>query len=138
MRAPSQILTVNAAIVIDGKVTGIVSAPPGWEPDEGNLVPCGYEVKVGSTWDGSAFVPPALRAVHVAWFKAALAEAGVLDQVDAAVRGLPQVKQVLWEYATTIREDDDDVTALAAALSVDLRAMFDRAEVIRQEREQGT
>ncbi len=133
MRKPDEGPTVNSAVVADGEVTAIVSAPPGWAPEEGELVTCGYEVQAGWLWDGQAFSEPALssREIHVAWFKAALAEMEVLDAVDAAVRGLPQVKQVLWEYATTIREDDADVAMLALALGIDLSEVFDRADTIR-------
>lgn len=77
---------------------------------------------------------PPFRICHVAWFKAALAKAGKLTAVNTAVAGLPQDKQVLWEYATNVNSEDADVKAIAAALNIDLQAMFDSAETIRRER----
>ena len=58
MRRQSRTPTINSAVVIDGVVTGIVSAPAGWFPDEGQLVPCSYQVQAGWRWNGSAFTPP--------------------------------------------------------------------------------
>jgi hypothetical protein len=79
--------------------------------------------------------PPAPpREIHVAWFKAALADMGKLDAVDAAVATLPAAKQVMWEYATSINEADADVIAIAGALKINLAAVFDKAEAIRAEK----
>ena len=79
--------------------------------------------------------PPAPpREIHVAWFKAALADMGKLDAVDVAVATLPDAKQVMWEYATSINETDADVIAIAGALKINLAAVFDRAEAIRTEK----
>ena len=58
MRKQSRTPTINSAVVIDGVVTGIVSAPAGWTPDEGDLIACGYAVQVGWQWDGNGFLPP--------------------------------------------------------------------------------
>jgi hypothetical protein len=74
--------------------------------------------------------PPA--DIHIAWLRAALAEAGRLDAVNAAVASQGQVKQALWDYATTISRTDPDVMAIASALSIDLAALFMRADEIRQ------
>jgi hypothetical protein len=79
--------------------------------------------------------PPAPpREIHVAWFKAALADMGKLDAVDAAVATLPAAKQVMWEYATSINEADADVIAIAGALKINLAAVFDKAETIRTDK----
>jgi hypothetical protein len=74
------------------------------------------------------------REIHVAWFKAALADMGKLNAVDAAVATLPAAKQVMWEYATSINEADADVIAIAGALKINLAAVFDRAEAIRMDK----
>lgn len=71
------------------------------------------------------------REIHIAWFKAALADLGKLDAVEAAVATLPAAKRIMWEYATSIIETDADVIAIAGALRIDLAAVFDRAEEIR-------
>jgi hypothetical protein len=87
----------------------------------------------GQIWDGSGWgaipVPP--REIHIAWLKAALADLGKLDAVEAAVATLPAAKRIMWEYATSIIETDADVIAIAGALRIDLAAVFDRAEAIR-------
>jgi hypothetical protein len=76
--------------------------------------------------------PPAPpREIHIAWFKATLADLGFLDAVETAVATLPAAKRIIWEYATSIIEIDADVVAIAAALRIDLAAVFDRAEAIR-------
>ena len=84
----------------------------------------------------AAYVAPhALpREIHVAWFKAALADIGKLDAVDAAVATLPAAKQVMWEYATSINEADADVVAIAGALSINLATVFDKAETLRTDK----
>ena len=80
-------------------------------------------------------VVPVPTEIHIAWLRAALAEEGVLDDVNAAVASAGAVKQALWEYATTIRRADPDVVAIAGALSLDLDALFIRADEIRIERQ---
>jgi hypothetical protein len=90
----------------------------------------------GQIWDGSGWgaIPVAPREIHVAWFKAALADMGKLNAVDAAVATLPAAKQVMWEYATSINEADADVIAIASALKINLAAVFDKAETIRTDK----
>lgn len=82
------------------------------------------------------FEPPAMTppGIHIAWLRAALAEAGVLDDVNATVAAAGPVKQQLWDYATTITRYDTDVVAIADALSIDLDLIFARAAEIRDTR----
>ncbi len=80
-------------------------------------------------------VVPVPSEIHIAWLRAALAEADVLGAVNAAVASAGAVKQALWEYAATIRRNDPDVVAIAGALSIDLDALFIRADEIRLERQ---
>ena len=75
--------------------------------------------------------PAKPREIHIAWFKAALADLGFLDAVETAVATLPTAKRIMWEYATSIIEIDADVIAIAGALRIDLAAVFNRAEEIR-------
>lgn len=75
------------------------------------------------------------REIHAAWLRAALAEAGKLSAVNAAVAQAGPVKQALWEYATTLNDADTDIIAIASALKIDLAALFDRAEAIRDTRQ---
>jgi hypothetical protein len=74
------------------------------------------------------------RSIHKAWLRAALAEAGKLEAVDAAVQAAGPVKWELWSNATTISQDDPDVTAIASALGIDLAAVFTAARSIRTAR----
>lgn len=80
-------------------------------------------------------VIPVPSEIHIAWLRAALAEADVLGAVNAAVTSAGPVKQVLWRDATTIRRNDPDVVAIAGALSLDLDALFIRADEIRSGRQ---
>lgn len=95
---------------------------------------------IGWTYSNGVFSPPQVASevpseIHIAWLRAALAEAGALTNVNAAVAAAGAVKQALWEYATTIRRADPDVGAIAGALSLDLDALFIRADEIRRERQ---
>lgn len=73
-----------------------------------------------------------VETVHIAWLKAALAEAGKLEAVNAAVAKAGPVQAALWEYATTINASDKDVVAIAAAMKLDLPALFRRADALRK------
>lgn len=68
------------------------------------------------------------REVHGAWFRAALAQMGVLATVRAA---LDPVKLALFDGATTFRADHPDVIATAQALGIEVSAVFDTADALR-------
>jgi len=80
-------------------------------------------------------IPQGPRTIHPAWLRLALIEIDKLDAVNAAVAQQGAVKVALWEYATTIAENDVDVSAIATALSIDLAALFDRGYAIRDARQ---
>lgn len=71
---------------------------------------------------------PGAREVHGAWFRAALAQMGVLATVRAA---LDPVKLTLFDGATAFRIDHPDVIAVASALGIEVAAVFDAAEALR-------
>lgn len=75
--------------------------------------------------------PPEPRIILAGWFKAAISQLGYTAAVAGAVSLQPEWKQILWNAATHIREDDADVIAIATALNINLSAVFDRAEEIR-------
>jgi hypothetical protein len=56
---------------------------------------------------------------------------GKTAAVARAVSLQPEWKQILWNSATHIRENDPDVIAIATALNINLKAVFDKAEEIR-------
>jgi len=126
-------------VIENGIVTNtILCNDPGLFPDL-TLVEA-TEGDIGWTYSNGVFtepepVIPVPSDIHIAWLRAALAEDGVLDDVNAAVAAAGAVKLALWEYATTIRRADPDVAAIAGALSLDLDALFVRAEEIRIERQ---
>lgn len=78
--------------------------------------------------------PSPETAIHKAWVRAALASAGHLAAVDAAVQQAGAVKWELWANATAIDRNDSDVVAIAAALGIDLDAVFTEARAIRAAR----
>lgn len=69
-------------------------------------------------------------SIHKAWLRAALADFGVIDLVDEAVKAAGPVSWELWAHATTISIDDPDVKAIAAALGIDLASLFELARSI--------
>lgn len=77
--------------------------------------------------------PPPPRVILMGWFASALASLGHEAAVNAAVAALPRWKQVLWERAAHVRENDTDVVAIAQALNINLASVFDEAERIRIE-----
>lgn len=72
------------------------------------------------------------REVLAAWFVAALDEMNLLATVEAAVQTLPSTKQILWTRAYSFKENDSDVIAIATALNISLKGVFDKADEIRQ------
>lgn len=111
------------------------------------LVPCdadNVERQLVAVWEAEGGViaeyepqaPAPIVEIHAAWLRAALAEPGTdkLGAVNAAVASQGPVKLALWEFATTIRIGDANVVAIAGALNIDLRALFDRADEMRRSR----
>jgi hypothetical protein len=129
----------NLAVVVDGVVTSVVwGDPEHWQSSEGETVECPAHVGAGWRYEGGEWLeplPPVVEEVHRAWLRAALAEAGVIAAVDAAVQAAGPVKWELWSTATTVRQADPDVQAIAGALGIDLPAIFRRADAIRTSRE---
>ena len=49
---------MRIAIVIDGVVSQIVDAPPGFEMHNADCIPCDETVQPLDTWDGHTFTRP--------------------------------------------------------------------------------
>jgi hypothetical protein len=63
--------------------------------------------------------PTSAPATVAMWkAKAALAAAGLLAQVDAAVAAQPQAVQLAWEYATELHRDSSTLAAMAATIGL--------------------
>ncbi len=77
--------------------------------------------------------PEQVTEIHIAWLEQALLEIGKLDAVNAAVASDP-VKASLWKRVTDVSLYDPDVKAIGGALGIDLFALFERADAIRQSR----
>jgi hypothetical protein len=76
-------------------------------------------------------LPPPTRSIHIAWFEAALASLGVLEQVNHAVKLAGPVTEALWRRATEVSMTDPDIVKIAAILKVDLTQVFDKADELR-------
>jgi hypothetical protein len=137
--SPVYVPTGNTVDVDGGEVPEYVTLPgvyatlrlSGADVDVSSITAANPPAGVPGFGPLPAPVPTPPREIHVAWFKAALADMGKLDAVDTAVATLPATKQVMWEYATSINETDTDVIATAKALKINLAKVFDRAETIR-------
>lgn len=73
-----------------------------------------------------------VEVIRTAYLKAALAQMNKLDVVEAAIQD--PVLKALWDHATEMRRDDPDMIALAAALSIDIEAVWIAARAIREAR----
>lgn len=122
MRASRGIKTIVDDVIPDGKVaTGSTLVDDGGKPRR--------------TWTLiDAPPPPVSTELHAAWIRAALADFGKADAVNAAVAAAGPVKQALWDFATTISRNDPDVIAIASACNIDLEALFRRADELRAAR----
>lgn len=76
--------------------------------------------------------PASPRTIAGAYFRAALTDMGEIDRVRAALTD--PIDRELFNTATEFSKDAADVNAVATALSIDLSAVFDRAEAIRNAR----
>ena len=130
-----------------GKVAEIVVLEDGFAieecfPPELHFVEAGENAEVGWSFDGGAFeapepTPPVeptpVTSVHGAYLRAALAEAGELDGIIAALANEP-VKLELFRGATSFSRGEPDLEAGATALGIDLDVRFARADEIRRNR----
>lgn len=63
--------------------------------------------------------PPVPASVSPSQMRIALADAALLDAVEAFVAVADQATRIRWEYATEIRRDNTTIAAGAAALGMD-------------------
>jgi hypothetical protein len=79
-------------------------------------------------------IPPARpRTIAGAYFRAALTDLGHMATVRAALTD--PIDLELFNTASEFNDSTADVNSVAAALSIDLSAVFDRAEAIRAARQ---
>jgi len=133
----------RCALIENGVVVNVILADPdSYAPPDGQTLRDveGLQVNIGDGFDGAQFVDnrvrvqaPPITEVHIAWLEQALLEIGKLDAVNAAIAGDP-TKASLWRRVVTVSRNDRDVIEVAAALAIDLDALFSRADAIRRER----
>lgn len=93
-----------------GRVQAVTDQPIG--------IPCEWS-DIGRRWTGATFEdvpagPPAV--ISPRQFRLALASAGLLDAVEAAVAAADQATRITWEYATEVRRSDPLLGAMATAM----------------------
>lgn len=108
---------MSAAVYVQrqaGQVVGVFTAPqPG----------VAEEALATDHADVLAFQAPSLpRTVDMAQARLALLQAGLLDQVQAAIDAMPgaggQAARIAWEYRATVRRDSPLLQALATQLQL--------------------
>ena len=101
---------------------------------------------IGWLWDGDALTPPPPEppeppvvpsAVTMRQARLALLGAGLLDDIDAAINGLPspqkEAARIEWEYASEVQRSSGLVPTMGAALGLDdaaLDALFTEAAAL--------
>jgi hypothetical protein len=113
------------------------------ETSEGTMsVPVGSNnldwEKVQAWVDGGGIIQPYMQplsphTIAGAYFRAALTDLGHMTTVRAALTD--PIDLELFNTASEFNDSAPDVNAVAAALSIDLAAVFDRAEAIRAARQ---
>lgn len=104
-----------------GQVVGVFACPqPG----------LAEEALANDHADVLAFRAPATpRVCDMAQARLALLQAGLLDQVQAAIEAMPgvdgQAARIAWEYRSTVRRDSPLVLALAAQLDLSEQQLDD-------------
>jgi hypothetical protein len=78
--------------------------------------------------------PPAPRTTLRAYLMIALDEAGKLAAVEAAVTAQGGAALLLWREAATFSEADPEIIALATALQINRKAIWDRCDEIAEAR----
>ena len=129
---------MRAAVIENGVVSTVVDVPS-LNVFEGDvkLVEAPEWVVSGATWDGEAFTNPTVggaapRSVTMRKARLALLNAGLLDDVEAAILSIPdqttqRVVQIEWEYAQTVDRDSvwvKQLTAVVGLTDSQLDALF--------------
>lgn len=106
------------AIIEAGVVANIVEADADFAEMNG-WIPAG-NASIGDLFDGTTFTPTPAPApqppvsVSMRQARLALLEAGLLDDINAAITQLGQAAAIEWEYATEVRRDSPLIALVAS------------------------
>ena len=114
------------AVIDAGRVANIAEADEDFAAGQG-WVPA-QNAGIGDLWDGEGFtaappVPPTVpAAVTMRQARLALLGAGLLDDIDAAINGLPspqkEAARIEWEYSQEVQRHNGFVSVLAPMLGL--------------------
>lgn len=117
---------MRQAVIVNGTVENVILAPEGFTVPGAVLAPS-ETAAIGQLWDGEAFsdpppTPPVLPDLTMRQFRLGLLNAGLLDDVEAAIDDLPEpdrsVARIEFEYASLVVRTDPWVAALAVPLGL--------------------
>lgn len=114
------------AIIDAGRVINHAEADAAFAAAQG-WIPAGSS-RIGDLWDGQVFTPapppptPVPPAVSMRQARLALLGAGLLDDIDAAINGLPspqkEAARIEWEYSQEVQRHNGFVSVLAPSLGL--------------------
>jgi len=88
-------------------------------------VPTDQNVKCGWLYDGTFHspttpppVPEPLRPLSARQIRLALAAAGLLDQVEMTIAGLPQASRIEWQYASSYERTHPLIASIGTAVNL--------------------
>ena len=120
---------MSYAIIQNGTVVNVAAADPQFAASQGWIaLPEG--AGIGWTYDGATFAPPAPQpapvphAVTMRQARLALIDAGLLDDIEAAIEAIADSTQrakarAEWEYSNDVRRDHPLVNAVLSAQGKD-------------------
>ena len=107
------------AIIESGVVANIVEADADFAALNGWVA--AENAAIGDLFDGASFTPapvpspPAPQSVSMRQARLALLAAGLLDDVEAALKASGQAAEIEWEYAADVRRDHPLIAAMQQA-----------------------
>ena len=118
---------MRAAIIENDIVVNVAEADAYFAEAQGWIA--SDVAKIGDLWDGETFTsppsppPPVPKSVSMRQARLALLNAGLLDDVEAAIITMDEAQraqtQIEWEYAQEVQRDNALVAALGPKLGLD-------------------
>lgn len=120
------------AVINEGRVVNHAVA------EEDFATACGWipagDSEIGDLWDGVTFTKPVVQvdvpaSVTMRQARLALLSAGILDDIDTAIAGLPspdkEQAKIEWEYSQEVQRHNSFVSVLASALGMSNKQIDD-------------